>query len=160
MKAPAEVAGGWLAPHQPHCLGCGDGNPSAFGMRFREALAGVTGEVRLDRRHEGAPGFVHGGAVALLIDEAFGITILVRDLSAVTARLEVDYRQPVRTGQRVLVDARLEGVDGRKLSLVGHVCAEDGTVLAQGTGLFIVVGREHFLGDTDSRDETERPLPW
>lgn len=160
MRAGAKMAGGWLAPHQPHCLGCGDGNPSAFGMRFREEPGGVAGEVRLDRRHEGAPGFVHGGAVALLIDEAFGITILVRELSAVTARLEVDYRRPVRIDQRVLIDARLERVDRRKLSLVGHVRAEDGTVLAQGAGLFIVVGREHFLGETGSRDETERPLPY
>lgn len=159
MKPVRDTAAGWLAPHQPHCLGCGDENPSALGLRFRRVPDGVVGEIRLDRRHEGAPGFAHGGFVALLLDEAFGMTILVREFSAVTARLEVDYRLPVRIGQRVLAEARLDHADGRKLSLSGSVRGEDGTVLAQATGLFITVGREHFLEDGEAAG-SEGPLPW
>lgn len=147
-----------MAPHQPYCLGCGDQNPSALGLRFRRAHDGVVGEIRLDRRHEGAPGFAHGGFVALLLDEAFGMAVVARELSAVTARLTVEYRLPVRIGQRVMAEARLDHADGRKLSLSGSVRAEDGTVLVRATALFMTVGREHFLGAGEVAGP-EGPLP-
>jgi len=56
---------GYPPPHQPHCLGCGDRNPASMGLRPRaDGERVVRSHVTLDQRHEGAPGFAHGGAVA------------------------------------------------------------------------------------------------
>ena len=44
-------------------MGCGDRNLVGIGMRMERDGERVRGSVTLDRRHEGAPGYAHGGAV-------------------------------------------------------------------------------------------------
>ncbi len=134
---------GWLPPHQPNCLGCGDENPAGLGLRLRMDGDHVRGEVTLDRRHEGAPGFAHGGAVATLLDDALGTILLVRGRPAVTARLEIDYRRPVLIGQRIEIEAWLARIEGRKLHLAGTLTGDE--LLAEAKAIFVEVGREHFL---------------
>ena len=61
-----------IAAHHPHCLGCGDENPASLGLSFVLEGERVRSEFVLDRRHEGAPGFAHGGAVATALDDTLG----------------------------------------------------------------------------------------
>lgn len=157
---------GYLAPHQPHCLGCGDQNPASMGLRLRIDGDHVRGEVTLDRRHEGAPGFAHGGAVATILDDALGTTLVILKRPAVTAKLEIDYRQPAFLGRPFDVEAWVESVDGRKINLAGELRDGD-AIIAQAHGLFLEVAIEHFLKGGQElpagwrgRGEGAFQLPW
>ena len=158
-------ADGYLPPHQPNCLGCGDRNPGSLGVRLRIDGERIRGEVTLDRRHEGAPGYAHGGAVATALDDTLGSLLIVLRKPAVTAKLEIDYRRPAFLGRRFEVEAWVDHIDGRKLHLAGQL-TESGTVVAEAKGLFLEVEPEHFMRGAKSLPEADDArrhgmgLPW
>lgn len=138
-----------------------------MGLRLRIEDDRVRGEVKLDRRHEGAPGFAHGGAVATVLDDALGTLLVVLRRPAVTAKLEVDYRRPAFLGRPFEVEARVERTENRKLWLAGEL-REGDDVVAEARTLFLTVAVEHFLeGGEDpvgswreQAKETGFGLPW
>lgn len=97
--------------------------------------------------HEGPPGYVHGGWVALAFDEALGATNVAGGIPALTGRLTVRYRRPTPLGAEVLLDARTAQIDGRRVTAQGTMTV-DGTITAEAEGLFITIdaerAREYF----------------
>lgn len=87
----------------------------------------------------------HGGIIATLFDEVFGILFIVNsELGkapgrgySVTAYLNVSYVRPVVTPQSILVTARLTKVYGRKRYVAGEIKDSDGNVLAKSEALFV-----------------------
>jgi uncharacterized protein (TIGR00369 family) len=151
----------WMPPHQPWCMGCGPENPATLGLRVRGQDGRVVGEATLRHKHEGAPGYAHGGAVATLLDDALVLVVRLNGLLGVTARLEIDYRAPVLLEVPLTVDAWEEADrDGRKLYLAASVRDADGKVLAEARGLFIVVDPSHFHAAAGGKAEPGRELPW
>lgn len=87
---------------------------------------------------EGPPGFMHGGAVASIIDTTLGTCALDAAGVVMTAQLSIDFLAPVPLGSVVLVDGRVDRRDGRKLFLSCEVRGAAGDTLhAKATGLFI-----------------------
>ncbi|NXS12307.1 THEM4 thioesterase, partial [Neodrepanis coruscans] len=78
---------------------------------------------------EGHPGLTHGGALATLIDSSLGTLALAVAGRVVTANLSIDYVAPVPLGTVVLVDARLEWQEGRKVFLECHLRSVEGDTL-------------------------------
>lgn len=133
-----------VEPHHAHCLGCGPENPGTLGLRFHITGDRVHTALVLDQRHEGAPGFAHGGAVATALDDTLGTLLLVLRRPAVTARLEVDYRRPVFLGTPYTVESWVERIDGRKLYLAAVITDAAGATIAEGKALFLEVDMAHF----------------
>jgi acyl-coenzyme A thioesterase PaaI-like protein len=141
-----------LPPHHANCLGCGPDNPATLGLKLAIDGERVRGEVTLDDRHQGAPGFAHGGAVATALDDTLGTLLVVLGHPGVTARLEINYRRPAFLHRRFELEAWVERVEGRKIEMAAEM-REDGEVVADAAALFIHVDREHFLQGADQ-------LPW
>jgi acyl-coenzyme A thioesterase PaaI-like protein len=132
-----------IASHHPHCIGCGRENPGSIGLRFVAHGERVRATCTFDERHQGAPGFVHGGSLATAIDDTVGTLLVLLRRPAVTARLEVDYRSPAFLGREMALEAWAERIEGRKLHLAATV--HDGeTLVAEGRALFLAVSLEHF----------------
>jgi len=150
-----------LPPHHPNCMGCGDRNLVGIGMRMERDGERVRGSVTLDRRHEGAPGYAHGGAVSTILDDALGMLLFVLRRPAVTARLEVDFRRPAYLGHPFDVEAWVDEVDGRKLWMRAEL-REHGEVLAAARSLFLEVDPAHFARGVEQSAQGERGLdfPW
>src|SRR5919202_2783582 len=110
-------------------MGCGDRNPAGGGMRMGREGDRVRGSVTLARRHEGAPGYAHGGAVSTILDDALGMLLFVLRRPAVTARLEVDFRRPAYLGHPFDVEAWVDEIDGRKLWMRAEL-RHDGELVA------------------------------
>ena len=121
----------------------------------------VRGSVTLDRRHEGAPGYAHGGAVSTILDDALGMLLFVLRRPAVTARLEIDFRRPAYLGRAFDVEAWVDRVDGRKLWMLAELRDGD-ELVAAARSLFLEVEAEHFARGVEASERAEPGLgfPW
>jgi acyl-coenzyme A thioesterase PaaI-like protein len=122
---------------------------------YRRPLQGMTwiNEVRslmtLGTGMNGGPFILHGGIVAVLIDDVIGTLMTVNQdqelmplsSGAVTAYLNVQFLNPVQTPQTVLVVARSREIKGRKFYMEAEIRDSDGNVLAKADSLWIRVKR-------------------
>jgi acyl-coenzyme A thioesterase PaaI-like protein len=129
--------GGKIDPRGTHPLyGAASGTGVAMSV-------GVTAErlslgIRFDVRHEGAPGWVHGGFVAAMFDVALGRAASEFGARGPTANMSISYTSPTPVDVDVVVDAWLDRREGRK-SFVGAELRllDGGGVCATAEALFI-----------------------
>lgn len=134
-----------LPPHDAGCLGCGPANPAGLHLRAYRDGDEVTASVVFDQRHAGVVGLAHGGAVATACDDLFAYVLHVVDVPAVTRRLDVGYRAPVRLGVPHHFTARLERRQGRRLFMTATGVAEGGGLAVEARAVFVVVPTSHWL---------------
>jgi uncharacterized protein (TIGR00369 family) len=124
-----------------HCFGCGPKNPHGLRLRFEvdaETLT-ATAIATLTEMHEGPPGYVHGGIIATLMDEAMSKLNRPLDVLAMTRNLEVDYLQPAPSGLALTLESRHLRRDGRKIFHEAELRHPDVSVLARAKGFFLVI---------------------
>ncbi|WP_308161389.1 PaaI family thioesterase [Dietzia psychralcaliphila] len=86
---------------------------------------------------EGAPGLLHGGYAAWLVDCMCGLLVEEKGGSAPrTASLTLNYRAPTPIGSELLLRSAIEQREGRKLWVTATIEAE-GVVTVEARGLFI-----------------------
>ena len=90
----------------------------------------------------GPPGHVHGGAMAATLDEAMGAVAWMNDLQCVAATIKISFLEMLPIETETTVEARIDRVEGRKIHLRASLTNGAGTVIAEGTGLFIVLSAE------------------
>ncbi len=127
-----------------HCFGCGASNPEGLHLTFtidasEPGYPTATAHFQLDQRYEGPPGYVHGGIVATLLDEAMSKLNRPLGVLAVTRHMEIDYLRPVPLGQPMRVTSRHLRHEGRKYFQQAEILSPDGTVHARGKALFVRV---------------------
>jgi uncharacterized protein (TIGR00369 family) len=127
-------------PENP-CFGCGGANARGMKLAFEQddERRRIIGRFRLGRDYEGGSGFLHGGIIALLLDEAMGKTSRFYGEHAVTAELRIEYLKPIRADQEIVVEGFIARRDGRQLYHEGEIRNTDGDVLARGQGRFVVI---------------------
>lgn len=123
------------------CFGCGPHNARGLRLEFvptpaTEGRASPGMECRYTAPEElcGAPGVVHGGIQATLLDEVMGVTAhhcteVEGDL--VTADFRLSYRRPVPSGRPLVVRARLVSQNGRDVRMEGEILDDKGRVLTR-----------------------------
>lgn len=141
--------------HDPACWGCGAA-PGGIRLPYPvdEGATEYEAWLRFDERHQGGPGFVHGGMVAAALDEACGLLATWYRFPAVTARIFVRYRRPVAINTELLVKAALTGERGRRLHIRGEILDGD-DVLAEARAAFLHVPLKHFLATPEGRASAE-----
>ena len=136
---PDEIPEDWLNDHTDYqqCFVCGARNEQGLHLHYRQEDDQVVTEFVGEPRHQGFPGVVHGGLLSTILDETMGRTALFSRTWVMTAKLEVRYRSPAPTGQRLTCRAWL--TRGRRDSFEsrGEVTLDDGTVLADARGIFL-----------------------
>ncbi|XP_026581479.1 acyl-coenzyme A thioesterase THEM4-like, partial [Pseudonaja textilis] len=78
---------------------------------------------------EGMIGFVHGGAVAAILDHTFASCGICASGFVVTANLSVNYKSPIPLGSVVLVETKVEKVEEKKIFLSGCVRSTNARIL-------------------------------
>nr|WP_246600901.1 PaaI family thioesterase [Skermania piniformis] len=90
------------------------------------------------RYHVGGNNAVHGGVIPLLFDEMFGFTSFMAKRSVSrTGYLHVNYRKVTPIDTPLVVESRVDRIEGRKTFVVAELRDEDGTLLADAEGLMI-----------------------
>ncbi len=126
----------------------------------------VWGDLTIDERHQGAPGFAHGGAIAAALDDAFGMLLRLVNKPAVTVHIEVDYRRPWLLGTPHRIEAEIERSEERKLFMTARALDGEGRVVAESTTIYLIVGVEHFMEGVEhargqeGQIEGQAELPW
>ena len=92
------------------CFGCGADNPDGLQLRFDQVDGTAVTELEVPSRFQSWQGVVHGGMVALMLDEAISWAAWNAGRPGVTGRLEVKYRQPLHVGERVRLTGRVDNL--------------------------------------------------
>lgn len=124
------------------CFGCGDLNPKGLKLAFRLEDGVAVAEFDPAPYHQGFPGHMHGGLVATILDEAMGWAVYGKGIWAMTARMQVRFRQPVPLDRRLRVSARVTNQRQRLVQACAELRDEGGTLLAEGEGAFLRVTPE------------------
>lgn len=121
----------------------GQSNPMAADLDYEYGDQEVVVRTTLGAMYEGAPGRAHGGMVAALFDDITGFVLPLAGTAGYTGQLTVRYHRPVPIGTPLEFRARIEGREGRKLSVTADCHAGDERV-ASAEALFITVDLERF----------------
>lgn len=131
-------------PHtaQNRCFGCGTNNPHGLHLEFYKAAdESVVALPVVADTFEGPAGFLHGGIIATLLDEAMSKAMRAHGLAAMTRHLEVDYLKPVPSTRPLRVEARRTDYEGKKHYAQAQIMNADGEILVRAKALFIEVKR-------------------
>ena len=121
------------------CFGCSPHNERGLQLEFVR-----TGPREVECRYEtpahfgGAPGVIHGGVQATILDEVFGVAAHCAfdhdpDAWLVTVEFSLRYRRPAPTGKPIVVWAELERTEGRDIWIRGEIRDEAGKPLTTAT---------------------------
>ena len=134
------------------CYACGDLNPLGLHLRFHMEDDWAVAGFEARREHQGYPGFIHGGIVSTLLDEAMGWATYGRGIWALTGKIELRFRDVVPTGKPLVVRGHIERDRGRTLDVVAELRDDAGKLLAEATGLlFRASGEQARLIEASAR---------
>lgn len=112
----------------------------------------VRGQVEFGKAFEGAPGLVHGGFLAALLDEALGCATVYSGASGMTGEYTLRFVHPTRIKVPLRFEARFDRNEGRKIYVSADLWDGD-TLTVKATGTFISVGTERFEAFEAARTE-------
>ncbi|MXY27656.1 PaaI family thioesterase [Candidatus Poribacteria bacterium] len=139
-----------LLLNNDHCFVCGMKNP--FGLQVKPEIEDGGASVRIEctpsEHLQGWADILHGGILSTLLDEAITyIGIGTFGQHAVTAQLEVRFRNPAPTRVKLFVSAERIKVSRRLVEAKAEVRLTDGTLIATGAGKVVPVS-ESFAPKT------------
>lgn len=107
------------------CFGCGPDNPKGLALRFFETADGVEVDYAVAEHHGGAPGVVHGGIQATLLDEALCMTAYAKEgTPVVTGELTVRYMAPLPTDTPIQIRSRITERKGKSFFAEAEIFVE------------------------------------
>jgi len=140
MKDSAPPLAPLMHSAQSRCFGCGPANPIGLHLEFFLAPDhSVVSLPTVPSQFEGPPGYVHGGLIATLLDEAMSKSVRATGVAAMTRTMEVDFQRPVHSGAPLRIEGRLVRSEGRKHFAEARVFDARGRLLAAAKGMFLEV---------------------
>ena len=130
-----------------YCFACGKDNPDGMHLKFtidRERNHFVS-SFRLSKHFTGPPGHCHGGIIATILDDAMSKLNKLRDVIAATAELKIEYLKPVPLRTPLRVESRELTKRGRRLIHRAEILNQEGTVLARGRGVFVIINAKRVF---------------
>jgi uncharacterized protein (TIGR00369 family) len=142
------------------CFGCGGANQRGMQLTYEldDAAQRIRGNFRLGAEYQGGAGFIHGGIIATVLDEAMGKVCRFRGVHAVTAELSIEYLKPVPVDADLVVEGYEAEMTGRNLFMVGEIRNIAGQVLARGKGRFVIITTQQAAKNDASQELAEKPL--
>ena len=120
------------------CFGCGEANLTGLRLEFLLAADGsVVSLPSISESFEGHPGFLHGGIIATLLDEAMSKAVRARGLTSMTRQMEIDYLRPVPSRAPLRIEGRVVRSEDHKHWTEARILNAHDALLAQAKGLFI-----------------------
>jgi len=118
--------------HHDNCMGCGAQNNYSFHIpsTFDAQKGEVEFTYQFRREHEGAPGYAHGGGIAVLLDEAQGVLCHHLGHFVMTDGFSIKYHKATPLYRDLKVKAWLTSARSKRLYSKARV-ELDGEVLVE-----------------------------
>jgi len=129
-----------MAEAMPFDMIMGTCNPVAppIAITFRPPKA--IGEVTFSPQYEGAPGCVHGAALAGAFDIMLTAANFLVNAAGPTVELTISYRKPTLISQPAVFETWVTGQEGRRTHSQGRLIQGD-VVTVEAVGEFVDMGR-------------------
>lgn len=98
----------------------------------------ASAQFSLGAPYEGPPDHIHGGVIAMLLDQVMGMIPALVGRPGMTAYLNVSYRRPSPLLTDLGIEAWIERTDGWKTYVAGRIFDAEGRTTAEAEALFIV----------------------
>jgi len=121
------------------CFGCGQDNAAGLKLIFKKEQGKASSEFILDRKFQGYQNVIHGGVIAVILDEAMVHAAMSEGLFPVTAEMTIRYKQPLYVEKTLFVEGMLTERGSRILEARAYISdKENGTVCAESTAKLIL----------------------
>ena len=87
-------------------------------------------------------GHLHGGAIATIIDNIFGVTCRTVGAEVVTQSIVTDFIRNTDIGKNVHAEGRIEHLGRTTIVLIADITDEDGRLMAHSIATMFVTGRD------------------
>lgn len=121
------------------CFGCSEDNPIGLKLKFEFQGDVCRAVFRPDKIHQGWNGYMHGGLISTLLDEAMGQWLWLSKIPCMTAEMTTRFSRGVPIGEELTVEAWSEGQHGRLYELAARLVLPDGKVAARAGAKFLRV---------------------
>jgi acyl-coenzyme A thioesterase PaaI-like protein len=129
-----------LAASMPFDVVIGRCNPVAPPITIEFEPPKAIGRVEFTPTYEGAPGCVHGAALAGAFDIMLTAANVIARGAGPTVNLSIRYRRPTLIGQPTLFESWVTEQDDRRTHSRGHLI-QNGTVCVEAVGEFVNMER-------------------
>ncbi len=120
------------------CFGCGKKNKFGLQLEFSLEKGKAITEFTLKPQFQGWNDIAHGGIVATVLDEAMAWAIKSLNIKAVTAEMNVKYRQPTPIGKSLKVIGNILESKGRAIFTEAKIIDNE-EILATATATYIKI---------------------
>lgn len=124
------------------CVGCGPRNP--HGLHLVVALdrphRRVTTRWTPAKHHQGYADIVHGGMLAVVLDELMGNLLWQLGEPALTAELTIRFLRPARVGHPLVCEASVQGAKGRLRRMAAVARTPAGQLVAEASARCVTPG--------------------
>ncbi len=121
-----------------HCFGCGPRSAIGLKLRFAELEdRSVVGNVTVTQPYQGWRGVVHGGIVALMLDETMAYAAAALGYLGVTGEMKIRFKKPVPTNEPLVLSGKVLWQRRNVFGIEAQVADRSGKVLAFSQGSFV-----------------------
>jgi len=122
------------------CFACGPKNP--IGLKLDFELNDDVVEIKFTPQevHQGFTGIMHGGLISTLLDEVMANVLYLQEIKAVTAKMEVKFRKPIKIGRELTITGWIERKKRRTIDTAAKIINQDGEKVAEAEAVFMREG--------------------
>jgi uncharacterized protein (TIGR00369 family) len=117
-----------------YCWICGEKNKGGLQLKFdlNKSTKSIQTNFISAETYQGYDGIVHGGILAALLDEAMAKLAFELGYNAITAMLNVRFKNPAKVKERLTIRGEITQVNRRLVFAKATIQREDGTLIAEG----------------------------
>lgn len=116
------------------CFVCGEKNQHGLKLEFSLEKKVLKTRFKTEKKYQGYTDIIHGGIIALIMDEMMGNLAWRLGIPAVTAEISVRFKQPVYVGEELEFTSCITKEQGRILLMEANAKKVSGTIVAKATG--------------------------
>ena len=121
-----------------NCFACGTLNANGLHLRLHLEPDRCWTELELDRRFQGWDDIAHGGITSTILDEVMAWSLVASDNWGVTARLNVQFREPIALETPIRAEGWIVQSRRRVVETAARIVdVATGDELATATGLYV-----------------------
>lgn len=122
-----------------YCWICGEKNKGGLQLKFnldKDAKTIQTSFIPTET-YQGYDGIVHGGILSALLDEATAKLAFELGYNAVTAMLNVRFKNPAKVNERLIIKGKITETNRKLVLAQATIHREDGTIIAEGNSKLV-----------------------